>query len=82
MRLRAVVGGTDARVVPAIERAVGEVPLGIIKSAPRLAVLAFCRRLAAPEASRPGAVMSLQKQSIVRLVRSQLEQLVRQFAAG
>jgi hypothetical protein len=27
-------------------------------------------------------VMSLQKQSIVRLVRSQLEQLVRQFAAG
>ena len=81
MDLRTEVAGAHARIVPAIEQAVEAVPLGIIEPAPRLAVLARGRRLAGKQTGRPGAVMRLQTQPIVRVVRGQLQQPVRQSAA-
>ena len=81
MGLRAHVARAHARVVAAIEQAVGAVPLRIIEPAPRLAVLAGSRRLAGKQTGRPGAVMRLQTQSVVRVVRGQLQQPVRQSAA-
>ena len=66
MDLRTHVAGADTRIVPAIEQAVGIVPLGIIKLAPGLAVLAGSPRLPGKQTRRPGAVMRLQAQAIIR----------------
>src|SRR5215472_4332237 len=56
--------GADAGIVPAIELAMEAVPLGVIKPAPSLAMLARCRRLARVQQGPPGAVMSLQTQFV------------------
>src|SRR5580700_8640324 len=81
MDKRADAAGANAGVVPAIILVVGAVSFGIIKPAPRLAVLAGCRRFAGEHSGRPGAVTGLQVQSFVRIARSQLQQPVRQSAA-
>src|SRR5215831_16127919 len=81
MDLGANEAGTDAGIVAAIKQAVGAVPLRIIERAPRLAVFARDRRLAGEQTGRPGAVVRLQTQFVVRLARGQLLQSVGQPAA-
>jgi hypothetical protein len=66
--------------VPAIELAVEAVPLGVIKPAPGLAMLAHGRRLTRVQTGSPGAVMRLQTQFVVRVSRSQLLNTIRQPA--
>ena len=72
------IAGANAGIVPAVEPAVGTVPLGIVKSAPRLAVIAGSRRLSGKHTGRPSAVMGLQTRPIVRRPRGQLQQTIRQ----
>jgi len=73
------VADANARIVPAIEPAVGMVPLGIVKPAPRLAVLAGSPRFPRKQMGRPSGVMGLQMQPVVRGSRSQLQQPLRQY---
>src|SRR5258706_11948248 len=73
------VGAENARMVPGIEPAVGMVPLGIVKPAPRLAVLAGGPRFPRKQMGRPSGVMGRQMHPVVRGSRSQLKQPVRQY---
>ena len=75
------IAGADAGIVATIKQAMGAVPLGIIELAPRLAVRARGGRLAGERTGRPGAMVRLQTQFVVRLARGQLLQPVRQSAA-
>jgi hypothetical protein len=70
------VADANAWIVPAIEPAVGMVPLGIVKPAPRLAVRAGSPRFPGKQMGRPSGVMGLQVQPVVRGSRSQLQQPV------
>src|SRR5215469_1367155 len=81
MDLPANIARAYARIVSAIEQAMRAVSLWIIELAPCLAMLAGGRRLACEQTGRPGAVMGLQPQSVVRLACGQLLQPVRQSAA-
>jgi hypothetical protein len=81
IRQPAQVPRARAGVVPAIEQAVGAVPLGIIEPSPSVRVLASGRGLAGEQTGRPSAVERLQTQSLVRIVRGQVQQPVRQSAA-
>ena len=58
--LRTKIAGARARVVPAVEPPKQMVPLGIIKPAPRFAVLASSRGLTGEQTCCPGAVVCLQ----------------------
>ena len=64
-----------AWIVPSVMQAMGAVTLRIIEPAPRLAMLAGCRWLAGEQVGRPGAVVRLQSQFVVRVVSGQLLQL-------
>src|SRR5258708_12584644 len=79
MALGTQVADAAAWAAPAIEPAVGMVPLGIVKPAPRLAVLAGSPRFPGKQMGRPSGVMGLQVQPVVRGSRSQLQQPVRQY---
>jgi hypothetical protein len=72
--------GTHAGIVPPVKKAVRAVSLRIIEPSPHLVVLAACRRVASERGSRPGAVMSLQAQPVVRTTSAQLQEPVRKFA--
>ena len=79
--LRAEISGTHARVMAAIKLAMEAVPFRIVDPASRLGMLVRSRRLAGKHTSRPGGVVRLQRQFVVRAVSSQLLQPVRQPAA-
>ena len=81
MGLRPVETGAHSGVVPAIKQAVGAVQLRIIEPAPGLAAAAGSDRLAGKQRRRPGAVVRLQTQFVVRVFGSQLLKAVRQPAA-
>ena len=81
MGLRTHVPGANARIVAAIEQTVGAVPLRIIEPTPHLAMLARGRRLTGEQTSRPGAVMRLQTQLLVCVIRGQLLQAVGKLPA-
>ena len=60
MDLSANIACAYARIVSAVEQAMGAVSFRIIELAPSLAMLAGGRRLAGEQTGRPGAVMGLQ----------------------
>src|SRR5437763_11598875 len=74
--LRTKVARASARIMPAVEPPEKMVPLGIIKPAPRFAMLASGCRIASKQTCCPGAVMRLQTQFVVRVGGGQLLQPV------
>ena len=74
--VRTKVARASARVMPAVGSPEKMVPLGIIKAAPRFAMLASGRRIASEQTCCPGAVVRLQTQFVVRLGGGQLLQPV------
>jgi len=79
--LRTHVAGANAGVVTSIKQAVAAMPFGIIEAEARLAVLAHSRRLAGEQTSRPGAMVRLQTQPLVRVGRGQSLKAVGKLAA-
>ena len=77
MDLRSKVTGAYARVVSTIELAMEAVPLGIVELATRLAVVARGSQVAGEQTGRPGAVVRLEPQFVVGVVRGQVLQPVR-----
>ena len=67
--------------MPAIEQAMGAVPLQIIKPASCLAVIAGGCWFTGKQGRRPGAVMRLQTQPVIRVALGQLQQPIRQSAS-
>ena len=66
-----------AGVMPAVMPMVIPVSFEIIKPSSDLTVLASCHRFAGEHSGRPSAVVRLQAQFVVHLVRGQLQQLPR-----
>src|SRR5437867_12988096 len=79
-RLSAEISRAQAGVMPTIELVEQPMPVGVIESTACFAVLAGGRRLAREQRSRPGAVVRLQAQFVIRIVRCQLLQPSRQSA--
>jgi hypothetical protein len=78
VRLSGHVASTNAGIVPTKQQTMGPMPLGIIKPATGIAMLAACRWLAAEEASRPGGVMRLQSRSAFNLALGQSQEPCRE----